>query len=176
MKPTIIEEFINKEQEAGLINLMPKSERLNTNDRNAFVRWGNPRAYSSNVVSQDIPDPIKDINFPYKYDSVSMNEYYEGQILQYHFDSPSSGNKIYIVSLLNDGELFFKRKENEFKIILKPRSLCVLEDELRWVWKHAMKANGNRYSLVFRNSSDKVLWHSICQRCDSFHYLGHCND
>lgn len=179
-QPIYIPEYITYEQELSLINIMPKNSNKGGTDRNNFVRWGCPTPYSSNVVSGEIPEAIRKLNMPFDYDSVSMNEYHGGQKLDYHHDLPYSGNKIYVLSLLNSGDLYFKRKDTQFKVVLERRSLCVLQDELRWVWMHCAIADAHRFSLVFRNSKDNIPSSATnyCPKCESYHYLGRgtCND
>ena len=175
LEPIYLREFITPEQEISLLSLATKESNKGGKERNNFQRWGKPLPYSSNFKSSKIPDEILNINLFFDYDSVSMNEYYEGQNLDYHFDLPQSGNKIYILSLLNEGYLSFKRKDEEFKVLLEPRSICVLQDELRWVWKHSAISSKERYSIVFRNSTDIITCQHLCTKCDSYHYKKECN-
>ena len=180
IEPIYVPEFITYEQELELLKLMPAQAKSSGKQRNGFVRWGQPTPYSSNMIGTDIPQAILKLNLPFEYDSVSMNEYYEEQELEYHFDKPRSGNKIYVLSLLNTGNLYFKRRDAQFKVVLERRSLCVLQDELRWVWMHSAKCSEHRFSLVFRNSKDIIpaSAETYCDKCESYHYLGRgtCND
>lgn len=180
IQPIYIPEFISREQELSLLTLMEDEQMKPTSDRNRFYRWGCPTPYSSELRDTKIPKKILELKLPFDYDSASMNEYYPSQTLDYHFDLPRSGNRIYIISLMNEGDLYFKRKETEFKVVLEPRSLCILHDELRWVWQHSARCKSRRYSIVLRNSMDSIPSSAdkYCDKCESYHYLGRgtCND
>jgi hypothetical protein len=179
LEPIYIPEYISHEQELSLINLMPQKDNSGGVERNNFVRWGCPTPYSSNIIGNEIPEAIRKLNVPFDYDSVSMNEYHGGQKLDFHHDLPYSGNKIYVLSLLSSANLYFKWKDTQFKVVLERRSLCVLQDELRWVWMHCATAESHRYSIVFRNSKEQIpsSANHYCPKCESYHYLGRgtCN-
>jgi alkylated DNA repair dioxygenase AlkB len=166
---TQIENFITEQQEKEIIKLVPIKEKTG-DKRNQVLRFGNPIPYTLEMYSREIPEIFNTLNIPITFDSVTINEYYEGQQLDYHIDLPYSGNKIYILTLLSNGNLKFKNKTGkELQFNLKQRSLSILEGELRWNWQHSMKADKKRYSIVFRNSLDKIPSHYFCNICESYH-------
>lgn len=150
------EDFITIEQEQEILKLVPKKEQKGQG-RNQVLRYCSKFPYPSNMISTTIPEVFKTLNVPDPFDSVTINEYYHNQWLDFHHDLPSAGNKIVVLSLLNEAIMYFKNKEGQVKqYLLKPRSLAIIEGDLRWNWQHAVKAIQLRYSVVFRNSKEKV--------------------
>ncbi|TPP10424.1 alpha-ketoglutarate-dependent dioxygenase AlkB [Rhizobium glycinendophyticum] len=98
-------------------------------------------------------------------DQVIANEYLPGQGISAHVDcEPCFGDVIVSLSLLSPCQMQFRRVETGEKraVILRPRSLLVLEGAARHDWTHAIPARrsdridgvqvmrGRRVSLTFR--------------------------
>ncbi|EFA86318.1 2-oxoglutarate and Fe(II)-dependent oxygenase family protein [Heterostelium album PN500] len=81
-----------------------------------------------------LSDPV----IPFTFDQVIINEYNKNQKIQPHIDS------------VTDWESTVD--EVEIETPLPRRSLLVLQDDARYVWKHGIKSqnNGRRVSLTFR--------------------------
>jgi alkylated DNA repair dioxygenase AlkB len=146
----IIENYVDKNFEESVLSLIPN--KINkTHHRNQILRYGSRKPYAPIHISSEIPDiflNLKDIDF----DSVTINQYLKDQEVNWHIDRVDSGPKIYIISLLSDGVLKF-RKESEHKEFLLPRfSLTIMSDDMRYNWEHYTKAEQPRVSVVFRNS------------------------
>jgi hypothetical protein len=171
LKPIYIRNYISFEQQCEILKLVPNKQKSG-DERNQILRWGSAVPYTSGIISSEIPEVFNQLNCPIEFDSVGINEYHSGQELDYHFDLPACGPEIAILSLLNEAQFFFKKKETEFSFTLEPLSLCILKDELRWVWLHAVKAKSLRYSVVFRNSKTVYSHPKYCKKCETYHYLG----
>jgi len=147
----ITENYVDDKFEQNVIELIPK-EKKNTFHRNHILRYGCKIPYLPFHVSDEIPEFLLQVK-DFEYNSVSINEYYEGQEIGWHIDHILAGPEIHIISLLNDGILNF-RKKNEKKDVFLPRfSLVTISDELRYEWEHHFKATTPRISVVFRNSN-----------------------
>lgn len=147
----IIESFVDQNFENEILKMIPE-KISNTKERNQVIRYGSRKPYPSDIKSDIIPNlflSIKDI----KFDSVTINEYKAGQRIDWHIDKVDGGKDIYIISLLSDAVLKF-RKDNEVKEFPLPRySLAIMSDELRYEWEHGLFAPLDRISVVFRNSN-----------------------
>jgi alkylated DNA repair dioxygenase AlkB len=146
----IINNFVSNKFEIDVLNLIP-NKKNNTHHRNQILRYGSKVPYGPFHISDDIPKIFSDLQ-GIDFDSVTINEYYAGQEVNWHIDHVQSGPKIYIISLISDGVLKF-RKQSEHKEFLLPRfSLTVISKEMRYEWEHYFKAETSRVSVVFRNS------------------------
>ena len=127
------------------------------------------------MVSQQIPEVFKTLQIPIKFNSVTINEYHKGQSIDYHYDLPRSGNKILVLSLNSIADLLFKNSRNETKCYtLKPLSLVIISNKLRWQYKHSAIAYAKRYSVVFRNSDEKPETDNFCTKCDAYKLENKC--
>ena len=148
----VIENYVDKEFENKVLDLIPE-KGARGKDRNQIIRYGARRPYGNFHVSSEIPKVFRDIEL--LYDSVTINEYKAGQRIDWHKDIPDGGNAIYIISLLSDGVLKF-RKDGEIKEFLLPRySLAVMSEDLRYTWEHYFEAQQPRVSVVLRQSKLK---------------------
>jgi len=148
----VIENYVDKDFEDKVLALIPE-KGAKGKDRNQILRYGVNRPYGTFHVSNEIPEVFSQIEVPYN--SVTINEYKEGQRIDWHKDARDGGNAIYIVSLLSDGVLNF-RKDGEIKEFLLPRySLAVMSEDLRYTWEHYFEAEKPRVSIVLRKSKTK---------------------
>jgi len=144
------EEFENKIK--LLVPELPKSRR----ERNQILRWGSSSPYKDSIVSSEIPEVFDRFIDVIDFDSVTVNEYYPGQTIDWHIDQPLWLKSVYIISLLSDADLKFK-KDNEVVSFHLPRySLVEFSGDLRYKWKHSLTATSKRYSVVFRSSKKDV--------------------
>jgi len=147
----IIENYVDQDFEEKVLALIP-SKKAKGKDRNQILRYGARRPYGTHHVSYHIPEIFK---FDLTFDSVTINEYKEGQRIDWHKDAPDGGNAIYIISLLSDGVLKF-RKDGEIKEFFLPRySLAIMSEDLRYTWEHYFEAEQPRISIVLRKSKQK---------------------
>lgn len=151
----IIENFVNKDFEDKVLKLIPK--KINkTYNRNQIFRYGSKIPYVPFHKSDVIPD-IFNFMDKIEFDSVTINEYRNGQSIDWHVDHLQCGPNIGIISLINDGELLFRKNKGEqSKSFLLPRfSLAIMSGELRYEWEHSFKSKNHRISVVFRNSKSQ---------------------
>jgi alkylated DNA repair dioxygenase AlkB len=152
--------FITKDKEVEIFMFLSKYMidncgmfRNETKNRNNIFRFGSKFPYPTNHTELPIPDIFNNILPPgTEFSSVTINEYYPGQIIDYHVDAPPM-EKIYILSLCSPATLKFRNKKNKDEIIefdLEQFSLMVLEGKLRWNYEHSLEANEYRISVVFR--------------------------
>lgn len=147
----IVENYVNKEFEDAVLALIP-TKRTKGKDRNQILRYGARRPYGTHHVSYEIPEIFK---FDLLFDSVTINEYKEGQRIDWHKDARDGGNAIYIISLLSDGVLKFRKDGEEKEFFLPRYSLAVMSEDLRYTWEHYFEAEKPRISIVLRKSRTK---------------------
>lgn len=166
---TIISDFITVEEEITLlthVTLLSSKKHKKVPTRNAIYRYGSRVPYFDNIVSPTIPDyflPVCQqlvaqallVTVP---DSITVNEYYTGQVIKPHIDHIKAGPIITILSLGASATMEFARQDQQFSVELFPRSLAQLRSEIRYDWTHAIApVPGLRYSLVFRDSASCAL-------------------
>jgi alkylated DNA repair dioxygenase AlkB len=155
---SIIDNFISEEQESSILDIIDdKKEHVSKRkDRNSIKRYGSDKPYRANMISQTIPDYLDDIGLKIfelgflkqKPDSISINEYLKGQEIKPHIDSISSGDVIVVLSLMSDAQMRFNNKNESFIVELKPRSLVIMKNEIRYKWMHSiLPVRNKRYSI-----------------------------
>lgn len=163
---TIIPNYITVEQEQALlqhIELNKEIIRAGTK-RNTIKRYGSKLPYNGRMVSDQIPAHFQavctqlftDGHMPFVPDSVTVNEYKQGQGIDYHIDSKKSGPIIIVLSLLGSATMAMQKDGVEEFCPILPRTLVKLEGEARTVWKHKiLPVEHDRVSLVFRKGTKK---------------------
>lgn len=144
------EMFVDKYFEDEVLKLIPEKERRWDN-RNQVLRFGSSIPYADNIVSKEIPDIFKTIE-GIEFDSVTINEYLPGQSIPFHIDREQGGEIIYVISLLSDAVIKFKKGHDMRKFFMPRYSLVQFSGDLRWNWRHSVQADEKRYSIVLRNS------------------------
>lgn len=158
MKPekvVFIPEYISEEVEQELLSLIPKGQHTHKLARNQILRYGSKDPYPGRMTSSEIPQQYLRFKDNIDFDHVTVNEYFDGQIVDFHVDSRTSGEIISVLSLGGHAIMHFRDKKDHtktFKIELPPRSFVQMSGDARWLWEHKAKAIGNRYSVVFRKS------------------------
>lgn len=149
-------DFITADEELSLLGhiqpLMPR-RRKGHGGRNQILRYGSTVPYADNHTSAEIPDWLMVFSDRIAFDHVSVNEYYRGQEIPWHIDSPGSGEEITVLSLLSGGVLEFRKGKERINIETPQRALLCFSGPLRWDWEHRLWASQKRYSVVFRNSA-----------------------
>jgi alkylated DNA repair dioxygenase AlkB len=172
-----IEEFISDEEEVALISEIDNNGWLNDLKRRVqhygykydykkrnidpSMKIGNLPGWVEELVSR-----LKELgNMPYLPDQLIVNEYLPGQGISPHIDcEPCFGNTIASLSLGSHCVMKFSNKstQKEFDLMIKPKSLLIMQDEARYKWHHGINARktdvveGIRYarrrriSLTFR--------------------------
>lgn len=154
-KIEVILNYVDKSFEEGVLRLLPTKTKKIKKGRNQIIRFGSKVPYDNNVVSDIIPDLFYIFGDSIPFNSVTINEYLEGDEIKYHIDKIGGGDKIYIISLVSDTKMYFKKKGNSSEVVefYLPRfSLTIISEELRYEWKHSVKVDSYRVSVVFRNS------------------------
>lgn len=146
-------EFISKDQEFEIIKFIGQGNQTGSG-RNRILRYGNRKPYSSDMVSHLIPECFIQMNLPIEYDSLAINEYYPGQLLDWRIDKPEAGKEIKVLNLVNDCALYFRKGKEILGINLKPLDLITFGGDLRYNWQHMVRPERYRISIVFRNSKD----------------------
>src|SRR6187402_3916964 len=93
----IKENFLTLQEEQKILNSLPvsKGRRKDKHKRNSVVRYGSKKPYNGNIESPVIPDYLEEVIerlvsekfLVSRADSVTINEYFEGQELRYHIDT-----------------------------------------------------------------------------------------
>lgn len=159
-------DFISVDEEAELLLRVKQDapdKKRNVPIRNSIRRYGSREPYFDNVVSPVIPSYFLRIcrqlfernlvdALP---DSVTVNEYYAGQIITPHIDNVSAGPVITILSLGAPATMRFTLGAEYFDVEMTPRSLVQMRGAIRYSWKHEiLPVPDLRYSLVFRDSAN----------------------
>lgn len=161
-------EFITAAEETALLpNILvaDKGRTFTHSGRNCVQRYGSCHPYNNYMISDKIPPHFEtlcvrlaDLKLvKLKPDSVTVNEYLQGQVIQPHVDALGGGPTITILSLGAPAEMVFRRKNVEkcYTVQLAPRSLIQMRGELRYKWTHEiLPVPARRYSVVFRCSKE----------------------
>jgi alkylated DNA repair dioxygenase AlkB len=154
-------DFISPEEEIELLKHLANKPPKKTTERNSIHRFGSEAPYKGNLVSKSIPayfnfaidKAMEQGLLTVRPDSVSVNEYKTGQQISPHIDSATSGPVISIVSLLSEATMVFRFKTKTHRVVLPPRSLVQMKDEIRTKWMHSIEpVKADRYSVVLRCS------------------------
>jgi alkylated DNA repair dioxygenase AlkB len=150
-KIEIIENFVDENFIQQVLPLIPDKEKKKEK-RNQILRWGSKIPYSDNIKSEIIPDVFLGFKNKFEFDSVTINEYYPGQYIDWHIDKPYDNTPVIIISLLSDAVLKFRKEKDILSFAVPKNSLTIFQDELKTDWQHSLLAEEKRYSIVFRNS------------------------
>jgi alkylated DNA repair dioxygenase AlkB len=163
---TLYADFITPEEETVLLDKLNSTYRKKSTAptaRASIQRFGSKAPYNSFVQSKYIPDYLESYSqrlldnnlLPARPDSVSVNEYDEGQTIQPHVDNKNSGAVITVLSLESPAVMRFQYERDKFDVELPARCLVQLREEIREKWLHSiLPVPGHRYSVVFRRSGD----------------------
>jgi alkylated DNA repair dioxygenase AlkB len=168
----IIEDFISpEEQEALLSNLKPSRIKAGF-ARNKVLRYGSDLPYKPQK-KLDIPAWLKPLcslinkewstlGLDQQVDHVTINEYLEGQYIDWHIDSKGSGPIITVLSLDSRAYMGLRipgsMRPEDIKPLYRlfPRSLLHMTDEERWDMEHCtFPAEAHRWSIVFRKGTNE---------------------
>lgn len=151
-------EFISKELEEEVIKVISSFPKPQKTHFYRIYRFGEYVApYNTCQVSDVIPEVFYKFGIKKEdFDSITVNQFLKDEYIPFHFDSPCAGEKIVVVSLKGEAELNFRNDKETKTYKIEPRSLYVLEGDLRWKWQHSSKALEERISVVFRKSVKKV--------------------
>lgn len=176
-----IKDFITEEEEKQLIKSIDESKWSTTLNRRT-QQYGYEYNYSSTksrpLKTRIIPEIIQKIVLAKMRTSVKpragkwgddepnqciINEYLPGQGIAPHTDHTKFfGDTICSLSLLSGCTMKFTLGKETRSVYLPPRSLVILEDDVRWKWKHEIErhrtdnVNGTiisrsrRVSITFR--------------------------
>ena len=148
-KQDLVLDFVDNEFEQSVIKMLNPKKGISIH-RNQIIRYGSSIPYDNFIKSKNIPEIFRRFDNSFPFDSVTINEYLEGQIINWHTDK--GNNDIFIISLLCDNNIDFRKGEEEISVLLPRYSLYRMHDELRFDWEHHVKATERRISLVFRQS------------------------
>lgn len=159
-------EFISPTEEQDLIPrllvVMPAISHSQPG-RSRVQRYGSRKPYNNYMVSEIIPLHFEILGdrlvqqklVQHKPDSITINEYLKGDVIQPHVDALGGGKIITILSLGSSATMVFRKKELSYTVVLEPRSLIQMSGELRYKWTHEiLPVADTRYSVVFRCSKE----------------------
>ena len=175
---TLIENYINEEEEINLIDIINK-QSWNTKLKRLTQHYGYIYNYKFRSITKNDyigelpiwlnPHISKILNDQYiseRPDQVIINRYLPGEGISAHIDIPTIfKNKIYSLSLGSGCNMIFTNKDNneEKEIYIHPRTLLIMENDARYKYTHSIKpmqydiSNKKiidrkiRYSITFRN-------------------------
>lgn len=151
----IVEDYIPKDLESELVDLLTNHPSVQSLKHRAVVHFGHVFDYSTNSASEWKPaDPIPSIinciidkliadgYIKDRPDQITANVYEPGHGIPSHYDTHSAfDDPIVSISLLSDVVMEFKDGANSARIapiLLKARSLCLIQGESRYRWKHGI--------------------------------------
>lgn len=161
----IVNDFITPQEEQDLLKHIshvstkqppPTSRRRG---RNRIQRFGSSAPYKSHMVSNTIPSYfnitldrlVEQKLVASRPESITVNEYCAGQVIEPHIDSKSSGEVITVLSVLSEATMVFAKDNVKERVLLQPRSLVQMKGDLRNLWLHSIEpVQALRYSIVFR--------------------------
>lgn len=146
----IIENYVDEEFEHDLISVLPRNMKKGSG--RSVVRYGLPIPYSSNIISYTIPEIFDRFKKDIQFDSVTINHYKPGELIDWHIDDPNAGPVIFVISLLNDATINFRLNENIESYLMPRYSLIKFSGDKRYKWEHHVKVTEERFSVVLRNS------------------------
>jgi alkylated DNA repair dioxygenase AlkB len=156
----VIRDFISTEKEAEILKHLKPSFKTQGNGRNLIKRYGSTLPYNSHIRSAELPEFILDVINELREkgiidaDHVTVNEYKKGQKISPHIDSKKSGPVIVVLSVLSDAVMVLSKDKQEEKVELPRRSLVILKDEARNIYKHSiLPVKEDRWSIVFRKGT-----------------------
>lgn len=161
---SIIYDFVTEDEEKDILSQLQQTPKQPYNSaRNYVRRYGSSVPYATPAVSSaEIPKFLDDIStrllekglLDERPDSITVNEYLDGQSIDWHIDSPASGPVITVLSLGGHAAMGFKTDKETAGIKVPPRCLTQLRDDIRHKWAHNVAAiKARRYSIVFRCST-----------------------
>ena len=163
---TYLPEFISQEEERELIPKLMVSSHTTAYThpgRSRVQRYGSKKPYNNYMISETIPPHFVVLGerlvaqelIDQQPDSVTINEYLKGDVIQAHVDAIGAGPVITVLSLGSSATMLIRRNSISYTVLLAPRSLIQLRGESRYKWTHEiLPVNATRYSVVFRNSSE----------------------
>jgi alkylated DNA repair dioxygenase AlkB len=130
----------------------------NSGPTRAIARFGKTNSYSSDKVSDKIPEElqwlIRKLEVSGSVDNighVTINRYLPLQTIPPHIDNHEAGDIITILSIGSDCTMLFTGKKDNQSHFVPANSLVQFMDDLRWKYKHTVKdIISTRYSFVFR--------------------------
>lgn len=149
---SIVHNYVDEEFEKAVLKLVPYKRNPYTRKyRNQVLRWGKITSYHGVHMGHNIPELFERFRKDIEFTSVQINEYFKGQLIDWHIDDNNTGEFIHIINLVNEANIDF-RKGQEIKTYTLPRfSFMTFGGEMRTEWQHRVIATNTRYSVVFRN-------------------------
>uniref|UniRef100_A0A8R1E1A6 Alkylated DNA repair protein alkB homolog 8 n=1 Tax=Caenorhabditis japonica TaxID=281687 RepID=A0A8R1E1A6_CAEJA len=192
----IVEDYVSESLENELLALLMAHPNAQSLKHRAVAHFGHVFDYSTNsasewkeaepipqVIEQIVDRLISDGYITERPDQVTVNVYEPGHGIPSHYDTHSAfEDPIVSISLLSDVVMEFKDGANSATIapvLLKARSLCLIQGESRYRWKHGIvnrkydvnprtnrvEARKTRVSLTLRKIRRKPCecrWKEFC--------------
>jgi len=157
----LIENFITEKEEKIIMEFIDAQE-WNTTLKRRTQHYGYLYEYKSKDIKKT--RPLEDVILKVanriqkreimKPEQCIVNEYLNGQGISPHIDSLNFGPIICSLSLLEDENMIFERDEKKECILLPRRSLLVLKNDARYLYKHSLRAKRKegyrRISMTYR--------------------------
>jgi alkylated DNA repair dioxygenase AlkB len=157
---TVIEDFITEEEETDLLEELDGNVWDTTLSRRT-QQYGYAYGYRDRRTSKKV-DPVsgrlKELNdyvsdtLGEEFNQCIVNEYKGSQGIAPHIDHKDFGPTVVIISLGEDCNMVFSLGNQQQTVWLKRRSIIVLEDEARYVYKHSIPAR----LIMHRENGEKV--------------------
>jgi len=146
----VVPEFVSAADESQLLTRIDEGEWI-TELKRRVQHFGYRYLYSAKRVA---PLPAAPLPFwsrqilsklrarrivSQSFDQLIVNEYYPGQGVAPHVDSPLCfDNEIVSLSLSSSCVMVFSRKSDSarFELLLRPRDLLVMRNDARYLWRH----------------------------------------
>lgn len=136
-------DVITEEEERNIIKWLDK-QPWSTALRRRTQHYGYEYNYTSRFVSPTTPmsGPILDIankfSNIFNANQCIVNEYYKDQTISPHTDAKMFGPIIMGLSIGEPANMIFTNGDKKFVAYLPRRSLILLQDEARTLWKHSI--------------------------------------
>lgn len=138
-------DFITSEEEKSITQWLD-NQQWSTALQRRTQHYGYEYDYKSKIPKPTIPmsGPILDISNRISKAGLMnptqciINEYFHNQGIAPHTDSPMFGPIVIGVTLGDPCNMIFQNDTEKFVAFLPPRSLLLLKDEVRNLWKHSI--------------------------------------
>ncbi|NDD53897.1 hypothetical protein EBZ39_08450 [bacterium] len=165
---TFVPNFISALEQVDLLARLifkDATRNFSHSGRSCVQRYGSRKPYNNHMISEVIPAHFEKLcqrlveqkllaRTP---DSVTVNEYLKGHVIQPHIDALGGGPVVTVLSLGTPADMRFRRKDVEkcYTVNLEPCSLIQMRGDLRYKWTHEiLPVADTRYSVVFRCSQE----------------------
>jgi len=146
---TLVKNYVSAQFETEIISYLDDQDWNETIKARRTQMYGYDYGFQSHSIKKapKVEGPLLDVmnrlNRDYEAHliQVIVNEYGPRGSIGAHIDDLKFGDHVFGISLGSPGELRFTKDGDAFTVHIPPRSLYIMEGDLRYKWKHAVHPN-----------------------------------